>query len=153
MPRYASTNERPPEPESTAGLFVLRQGRVWHLALLGLMTVAHAQQPSFLWAKPGVGPARLDVSISESPGGICVGPKGEITVVGQFYQTAVFGNRTLTAKGVNPGELGFEGTRSLSVRCGRDGALGANGPGRFTRCGVWCALMATATFTRPANSG
>ena len=87
---------------------VLRQGRVWHLALLGLMTVANAQQPSFLWAKRAGGPTTTDVSISDLPGGICVGPKGDITVVGQFYQTALFGNRTLTAKGVNPGELGFE---------------------------------------------
>ncbi len=129
---------------------VLRQGRVWHLALLGLMTVAHAQQPSFLWAKRAGGPATTDVSISDLPGGICVGPKGEITVVGQFYQTAVFGNRTLTAKGVNPGELGFEdaffvrydaaGTVLWAQRAGggsRDAAFGvcADGDGNVYATG------------------
>lgn len=129
---------------------VLRQDRVWHLALLGLMTVAHAQQPSFLWAKRAGGPATTDVSISDLPGGICVGPKGEITVVGQFYQTAVFGNRTLTAKGVNPGELGFEdaffvrydaaGTVLWAQRAGggsRDAAFGvcADGDGNVYATG------------------
>lgn len=84
------------------------QGRGVYVALIGLLTIANAQQPSFLWAKRAGGPATTDVSISDLPGGICVGPAGEITVVGQFYQSATFGTRTLTAKGVNPGEPGYE---------------------------------------------
>ncbi len=80
----------------------------WPLGLIGMVAVASAQQPSFLWAKRAGGPATTDVSISDLPGGICVGANGRITVVGQFYQTATFGNRMLTARGMNSGEPGWE---------------------------------------------
>mgnify|MGYP000935265517 CR=1 FL=1 len=148
---------------------VLRQGRVWHLALLGLMTVAHAQQPSFLWAKRAGGPATTDVSISDLSGGICVGPTGAITVVGQLYQTAVFGNRTLTAKGVNPGEPGFEdaffvrydaaGTVLWAQRAGggsRDAAFGvcADGDGNVYATGEFgmMAKFGSQVLSPPPSS-